>query len=106
MGASMRFLCLWESVYPTTAEECVKTQQIKGHSLVAFITACLAPGELSSLRLQASECDSCVWLPLDVFRKLHGSLASTADDTASISGWRLLVEGDGQNVACTNSEDL
>merc|ERR1712066_922983 len=48
---SMRLLCLWESVYPTSCEECISVGQVKGHTIAAFVHAQIPPEELPRLRL-------------------------------------------------------
>eukprot|EP01063_Lacrimia_lanifica_P008249 TRINITY_DN15329_c0_g1_i1.p1 TRINITY_DN15329_c0_g1~~TRINITY_DN15329_c0_g1_i1.p1 ORF type:complete len:305 (+),score=74.46 TRINITY_DN15329_c0_g1_i1:43-915(+) len=58
---SVRLIGVWESVYPTTAPECLAQQGIKGHHLALFFTADVA--DPSALMLQVSETDKAVWVP-------------------------------------------
>lgn len=80
---AMRLLCFWESVFPTSCEGCLREGLVKGHSIVAFVTAAVPVEELSRLRLQRSECDRCAWVPLSLLYRLHsigaGSLPNAGD---------------------------
>lgn len=69
---SLRTLCAWESVYPTTLELCLLAGEVKGHMFVTFLTGTVAQDELSQLRLQDAECDMCAWVPLSELAMLHG----------------------------------
>jgi 8-oxo-dGTP pyrophosphatase MutT (NUDIX family) len=42
-ASSLVPLCLWESVFPTTIEECEKLKAISGHYLIVFFVAQMSP---------------------------------------------------------------
>lgn len=56
-GGSMRPLCLWESVFPTSSQACLEAGQVKGHAVTVFMEAVLDQERAQQLVLQASECD-------------------------------------------------
>lgn len=85
--SSMRMVCLWESVYPTSAEACIKSGQVKGHFVAVFVSALVPDEELPKLRLQQAECDRCVWVPLAFLRALHDG--SDGVVARPLSGWRV-----------------
>ncbi|CAE8692851.1 unnamed protein product, partial [Polarella glacialis] len=75
--AAMQLLCLWESVFPTSCEDCIEVGQVKGHAIAAFVTATVPQEELSrQLRLQSSECQGASWVPLSLLRSLHAEPSS------------------------------
>lgn len=62
--ASLEPLCMWESVFPTTPEDCQQQGLITGHYLAVFFRARLPPGvEQPSVALQPDEADAALWLP-------------------------------------------
>jgi len=64
--STLQPLCLWESVFPTTAEECAKEGVIKGHHLITFFVARLPPTVVMPLlSLQESETDAYMWCARD-----------------------------------------
>merc|ERR1712217_214071 len=89
---SMRFLCLWESVYPTTTEECLHAGQVKAHTIAVFVSAKVSPEELSHLRLQRSECDHCAWVSLLQLRELHSGKAPTSTELSLLTGWSVATQ--------------
>eukprot|EP00927_Polykrikos_kofoidii_P035900 TRINITY_DN30397_c0_g1_i1.p1 TRINITY_DN30397_c0_g1~~TRINITY_DN30397_c0_g1_i1.p1 ORF type:complete len:424 (-),score=66.61 TRINITY_DN30397_c0_g1_i1:102-1373(-) len=89
--ASMKYLCLWESVYPTSSEECMREGLVKGHTIAIFVTARVSAEEAERLELQQAECDRCTWVPLSVLQSLHmQDNVSTSQE--SVSGWRVRTE--------------
>ena len=61
---SLECLCFWESVFPTTAADCLAAGQIKGHYLIVFFVARIG-GQIKAppVRLQESETDAFMWVP-------------------------------------------
>jgi hypothetical protein len=53
---------LWESCYPTTKQACVDAGGVQAHHLVLYMQALVDSS--SVLKLQPSETDAAVWLPM------------------------------------------
>eukprot|EP01065_Artemidia_motanka_P025832 TRINITY_DN30789_c0_g1_i1.p1 TRINITY_DN30789_c0_g1~~TRINITY_DN30789_c0_g1_i1.p1 ORF type:complete len:331 (+),score=25.75 TRINITY_DN30789_c0_g1_i1:61-993(+) len=83
-AAETRELCLWESVYPTSADLCVDRGQIGGHAMVVFVVVDAPRDAEAAVKLQKAECDHCVWAPVDVLRRLHSDAQPCQ---AQLSGW-------------------
>lgn len=82
-------VCAWESVYPTTHQQCLEVGQVKGHSLVVFLVGAVPEDELPRLRLQRAECDMCAWVPLSELAALHGEDAEASADGTTVTCLRV-----------------
>jgi len=59
---SLKLLCIWESVFPTSSEACLEMGQVKGHAVTVFVEALL--DDQPEVKLQVAECGAYVWVPL------------------------------------------
>ena len=59
---SLKLLCIWESVFPTSSEACLEMGQVKGHAVTVFVEALL--DDQPEVKLQVTECGAYVWVPL------------------------------------------
>lgn len=93
--SSLRPLCLWESVYPTTPEACLAAGCVKGHYLVLFFVARLARlSRRPDIKLQQDETDAALWLPPEhlwafslegASRRHDGTIVESADVRLSVA---------------------
>ena len=68
---SLKFLCIWESVYPTSSASCLEIGQVKGHAVTVFMEAKVEQDRAQEIVLQASECRAYIWVPLTQLIKWH-----------------------------------
>lgn len=80
-------ISLWESVYPTTSEACIREGGIQGHHLVLYYSAILKEKPGNTLNLQLEEVNAAIWLSQEqVHRILDRQLPQSKLDLAISNG--------------------
>lgn len=92
---SMKLLCLWESVFPTSSASCLEMGQVKGHAVTVFVEALVEQQQAQNVVLQAEECSAYIWVPLDDLIKWHGEDKPDLKTMAwmMLEGWHTAGEG-------------
>ena len=68
---SLKLLCIWESVFPTSSASCLEMGQVKGHAVTVFVEALVEQDNVQNVVLQASECSAYTWVPLGQLINWH-----------------------------------
>ena len=68
---SLKLLCIWESVFPTSSASCLEMGQVKGHAVTVFVETLVGQDSVQNVVLQASECSAYTWVPLGQLINWH-----------------------------------
>ena len=91
---SLKLLCIWESVFPTSSASCLEMGQVKGHAVTVFVEALVEQDNVQNVVLQASECSAYTWVPLGQLINWHSKDKPPPATLAWIMlpGWRIAGE--------------
>ena len=91
---SLKLLCIWESVFPTSSASCLEMGQVKGHAVTVFVEALVEQDNVQNVVLQASECSAYTWVPLGQLINWHSKDKPPPATLAWIMlpGWQIAGE--------------